>query len=104
MASTASIPVLCQYMVDKFNTNKIALAGTLSIPVEGLGVFYGDQDLIPSGYAICVEPETKRRQLNGVRRRTANEIRIGVLAYAGIIADPQAIARRRMNSQKRSKP
>lgn len=87
MANTDSLAVVTQYLYDKIVTSKAALG--LPVATDITNVFYGDQDLIQFTPCICIEPDQKRRTLNGVRRRTENEFRVGILVYEGDHTDPQ---------------
>lgn len=87
MPNTDSLAVVTQYLYDKILANRTALG--LPTGADITNVFYGDQDLIQFTPAICIEPDTKRRTLNGVRRRTENEFRVGILIYEGDHTDPQ---------------
>jgi hypothetical protein len=62
MPLTESNVVINQYLTGLLETNKVAL--TLS------DVYYGDQQKIPRTPTACVEPGEKRRELNGMPRRT----------------------------------
>lgn len=87
MANTDNLAVVTQYLVDKIQANR----ATLGMPTgtDVVNVFYGDQDIITSTPSVCVEPDNKHRILNGDRRRTVNEFRIGILIYQGLVTDPQ---------------
>lgn len=87
MPNTDSLPILTQYLVDKFVANKVLLG--LPVSADVINVHYGDQETITFTPCICVEPDSKRRVLNGVRRRTENTFSIGVLIYTGLVTDPQ---------------
>ena len=88
MPLTGSYVTIAQYLYDKIVANKGPLG--LSTAVDVTNVFYGDQDKIQFVPAICVEPDNKHREFNGVRRRTENDIRTGILIYHGRVADPQS--------------
>lgn len=53
-------------------------------------VMYGDQEKIPVVPLVCVEPSDKRREFNGVPRRTAIGFELFILIYYGTIQDTQA--------------
>jgi hypothetical protein len=55
-------------------------------------VYYGDQDKIPVTPAVCVEPGTKRRTLDGVPRATLVTMDVILLVYLQKIG-PMQIAR-----------
>lgn len=62
-----------------------APGGTFTIaPTE---VFYGDQDLIPTTPALCVEPNDKNRTLEGAPNMTLNEFEILLLVYHNKVQD-----------------
>jgi hypothetical protein len=84
VANTGSLVTVTQYLVDKI----IAGRSGLSMVTDVENVVYGDQVKIPFNPYICVEPDNKRRELNGVRRRTEVNFAIGVLIYRGSVDDP----------------
>lgn len=86
--TTDSYVALCDYLFNLISSNK----GTVGLPTgtDVVNVFYGDQDTIQFVPAVCVEPDNKHREYNGVRRRTENSFRIGVLIYHGKVTDPQS--------------
>lgn len=76
---------LCDYWFEKFEANKTVL---------GLAdVFYGDQRQIPRTPTLCLEPDMKRRELEGVPRRTLNTFSMYVLLYISKMDDVQVNAR-----------
>jgi hypothetical protein len=76
---------LCDYWHAKFEADKSTL---------GLAdVFYGDQKQIPRTPTLCLEPDMKRRALDGVPRRTQNTLSFYVLLYISKVADVQVNAR-----------
>lgn len=44
-------------------------------------IFYGDQERIPRTPAACVEPGEKRRQLNGMPRKTQVDMTVYIIVY-----------------------
>jgi hypothetical protein len=73
---------LADYVVTLLTTNKTVL---------GLqDVYYGDQDLLPRSPAVCVEPNSKKQELNGAPRRVRIELSVYVIIYVGAIATNQA--------------
>jgi hypothetical protein len=52
-------------------------------------VFYGDQDLIPNGKTVCVQPGPIRAQLQGSSHMVLNAISTYVLVYVSKIQDIQ---------------
>jgi hypothetical protein len=56
-------------------------------------VWFGDQQLVPRVPALCVEPGTKRRVLQGVPDLTLNEIDTHFLLYHSPVADSQTSRR-----------
>jgi hypothetical protein len=87
MPNTDSLVAICDFALAKINTNKVALG--LSTATDIVNTFYGDQDVLQFLPAICVEPDTKRREFNGVRRRTQNDFSVAILVYHGKTTDPQ---------------
>ncbi len=82
---TDRISSLANSLVYKLDSNKTAL---------GLkDVFYGDQERIPRTPAVCVEPGTKERELNGAPRRTLVKITIYLIVYHMQLAGTQTIRR-----------
>lgn len=73
---------LTQYLFDKFVEAKDDLGAN--------DVFFGDQDRIPRANTICVEPDEKQQELNGVPRRIAVDVRIYVLVYHNEVRSGQA--------------
>jgi hypothetical protein len=63
------------------DTNKVALG------VQD--VWLGDQNKLPRTPAICLEPGTKRRELDGLPRKTLVEASFFVLIYWGAVQDVQ---------------
>lgn len=77
MALTTRYSVFAQYVKDQLETKKTDL---------GLNrVIYGDQDKLPPGTVVCVEPNRKLIELNGVPRKTLITIELFVMVYIGVI-------------------
>lgn len=87
MANTDSLVAVTQYWVDKITASRAALG--IPVVTDVVNVFYGDQDSVSAVPTICVEPNDKRRTLNGVRRTVETDFSIGILVYYGAITDPQ---------------
>ena len=54
-------------------------------------VFYGDQSRIPITPAVCIEPGTKNRNLNGMPRRTEIEMTVFLIIYHYQLNTPEVI-------------
>lgn len=65
----------CDALVDLFSANIEDLA------IGDGGIFYGDQERIPTSPAICVEPNEKRSSLYGGGRMTEVTLSVYVLVY-----------------------
>lgn len=88
MPNTDSLVAICDYLLAKINANKADLG--LATQTDIVNTFYGDQDVLQFLPAICIEPDAKRREYNGVRRRTQNDFNVGILIYQGKTTDPQS--------------
>jgi hypothetical protein len=84
VANTGSLVIVTQFIVDKIKAARVSLG----MPTDVENVIYGDQEQIPFNPYICVEPDNKRRTINGVKRRAEVDFAIGVLIYMGDITDP----------------
>lgn len=70
---TDSTLVVAERFYDILHSNKAAL---------GLSsVWFGDQTIVPNTPSLCVEPGSKRRELQGVPDRTLNTIETVFLLY-----------------------
>lgn len=78
---------LCDYWMNKFDTDKQLFN------LED--VFYGDQNQIPRTPALCLEPDGKRRVIEGVggSGRVLNTMGLYVLLYISKVQDTQVSAR-----------
>ena len=54
-----------------------------------MGVFYGDQQKLPTTPVACVEPEGKSNDLKGAPRRIKVDFTIYVLIYHSYISSPE---------------
>lgn len=80
-------------IADRIYTLLQAARVTLGFPE--LGVWFGDQELVPQTPAICVEPGTLNADLEGVPDRTFNRIECYLLIYhSKVLIDTQQNARR----------
>jgi len=52
-------------------------------------VFFGDQDRIPRANTVCIEPDVRSLDLNGVPRRVRVTMRIYVLVYHNEVRSAQ---------------
>jgi hypothetical protein len=85
--TTDSLVAICDYLFNLIAANKTTVG--LPVATDVVNLFYGDQDLIQFVPAICIEPDNKHREYNGVPRRTQNDFRVGILIYHGKVTDPQ---------------
>ena len=76
--ANGKLGLFCQKVFDLLEANKV--------PLGLADVFYGDQQQIPRTPAACVEPDGKRRILQGVPRRTENTFGLYVLLYISEIS------------------
>lgn len=81
---TDSLDTLVQYQVDKFKT---AASAGLITDKSGLvvltpdNVWYGDQNKLPAVPALCIEPSSRPRTLEGVSYRTNNDFQVYFMWY-----------------------
>lgn len=61
-------------------------------------VWFGDQQLVPRVPALCVEPGTERRQIQGVPDMTLMQIETGLYLYHSKVDRTQQLARRECNT------
>lgn len=61
-------------------------------------VWFGDQILVPRVPAVCVEPGTERRQIQGVPDMTLMLIETGFYIYHSKVDRTQQLARRECNA------
>jgi len=81
MPLTASLVAICDALKTKLETNSTIL---------GLkAVYYGDQDKLPVSPVVCVEPDTKVRDLKGVPRKTEVTVTVYLMVYHSEITDVQ---------------
>ena len=64
-------------------------AAPVVLQVQGT-VFYGDQENIPGGYVLCVEPSSRSRELAGIPRKTNVEIEVFIFLYVSFLQDSEA--------------
>jgi len=81
------LTVLCDYTLDRLEANK----ATIGQGIED--VFYGDQLMIPRTPTLCLEPDGKRRELQGVPRRTENTYTMYIILYVSEVQDTSKNAR-----------
>jgi hypothetical protein len=81
------LTVLCDYVFDRLTANKVDIGTGIE------DVFYGDQTMIPRTPALCLEPDGKKRELQGVPRRTENMYTMYIILYVSKVDDTQANAR-----------
>lgn len=60
-------------------------ANKLTLDIDS--VFYGDQDLIPTGRTVCVHPGADHREMAGASNMTLNTLTSYILVYISKIAD-----------------
>jgi len=77
----ASIAVIAQLLLDRIEANK----ASFTIPV--IDTFYGDQSQLAATPTICVEPNTKTRELAGVPNMTQNDFEIFIIVYISQVQD-----------------
>jgi len=77
----------CAYTFTRLNENKEIFTPAIQ------DVFYGDQQQIPRTPAICIEPDGKKRTIEGVPRRAANEYGLYVILYVSAVTDSQSNSR-----------
>ncbi len=82
--------MLTQYVVDQIKANQVTLGFD--------EVYYGDQDRIPGGNILCVEPNDRARQLSGASRKTEVNIQLYLLIYVNKLDGVEAI--RKVSDQK----
>ena len=73
--------VLAQYVVDRIKLQTPSVFDT---------VFYGDQDRIPGGLILCVEPDKRTRELSGAPRKVAIDVDLYLLVYINKLLDSEA--------------
>jgi hypothetical protein len=77
---------LCRYVLDRLDGNKAVLG-------QGIAdTFYGDQVMIPRTPTLCLEPDGKRRELQGVPRRVENTYTMYIILYVSKVDDTQVNA------------
>jgi hypothetical protein len=81
---TDSEVVFAQWTVDTLSND--AFMATNGIKQ----VIYGDQSKIPVVPMVCVEPSGKRRDFNGLPRKTQIDFEVYVIIYHGGLRDTQA--------------
>lgn len=75
-------------LVTKYSVFADYLTTQLKDQAASLGldsVIYGDQDKLPPGVVVCIEPNRKSIELNGVPRKTLITIDILIMVYIGFI-------------------
>ena len=73
MQATDRVVVVAKYVQGRIEEAKSELGFK--------GVFYRDQNKVPFTPAVCVEPSTKRRDLQGVPRATRVTMEVVLLIY-----------------------
>jgi hypothetical protein len=78
---TDSVDTITQYVIDKLKANVAVLKSTSNVVVGTDDIYYGDQEKFPRTPSICVDPGTRRRDLQGVSYRTDNNFTIYIYVY-----------------------
>lgn len=83
MAHTHKLSVVTQRIFDLIDVNK----GPTALNIDA--VWYGDQEQVPQGRTVCVEPVTVSRDMRGVPDMVVNNFTVAVLVYLTKIQDVQ---------------
>jgi len=75
MALLTEMSELCDMLIALF------IEEAEGLQVEEAGIFYGDQERIPTSPAICVEPDDKKSDLYGAGRMTEVDFVVYILCY-----------------------
>lgn len=94
---TDSLDDVAQAVIDKLVANVSLLVSSdleASIPEAQASsncsmIFYGDQEKFPATPAICVEPVSRMRDLQGVSYRTDNNFTVYVMVFVAKVQDNQ---------------
>lgn len=86
---TDSLDAATQYVIDKLKANASVLVTSTGVTVGAEDIYYGDQDKMPRTPSICVDPNVRRRDLQGVSFRTDNNFVIHILVYHSKLQDNQ---------------
>jgi hypothetical protein len=81
VALTDSLVVVSEYLFDLITQNKT--------PLGLQDIYYGDQALIPRTPALCVESDTKTREIDGAPRRTLVQLNTFLILYHSPVKDIQ---------------
>jgi hypothetical protein len=75
------------YFADYVQQQIQAACDSQTLPFEG--VYYGDQDKIPTTPIVCIEPDDKSNVLNGVPRKTLTTVGLYLIVYVDKVQSPQ---------------
>jgi hypothetical protein len=70
---TSKVSVVAQLVLDRIEANAKALKLNT--------VLFGDQQRIPTNMTVCVEPDDKRTELEGVPRRGLHTMQVYIIGY-----------------------
>lgn len=84
-ALTDDLEVLSQALVTKIKANAATLVSTV-VDSNGnvakvTGVYYGDQEKVPTVASVCVEPGSVSRTPNGFYQQSQNDFVVYLLVY-----------------------
>lgn len=85
MSHTHSLDVVGGRIFDLITANKAPLA------IDN--VWYGDQEAVPDGRTVCVEPVNVTRPMSGVPDMVTNTFGVAVLVYVTKVQDVQLTRR-----------
>lgn len=75
------------YTVTNLLYQKIDGAKATLLPLAVAAVYYGDQDIVPVTPAVCIEPGSRTRTLQGAPNMTLNEFEVYILVYHAKVQD-----------------
>lgn len=79
---TDSVDKVAQYIIDLLKANVAVLKSEDNVAqMVPSNIYYGDQEKFPEVPAICVDPGTRPRRLEGVSYRSHNDFNIYIMFY-----------------------
>jgi hypothetical protein len=75
------------FFANKVYSDILNAMNIMALPFKG--VYYGDQSRIPTTPIVCIEPNRKVRELDGVPRKTLVTIELYLLVYVDSLTNPE---------------
>lgn len=87
MAHTHKLADVAERIFDLIDANRVSLT------LGDQGLWYGDQNIVPEGRTVCVEPVNVTRAMSGAPDMVTNTFTVAVLIYLTSVQDIQQTRR-----------